>query len=117
MAIRLKSFTYAMQGIAVLIKGEHNAWLHVLATLIVLVLGFVFDVARLDWVCLFLAIALVWVAEGLNTAVEYLADAVSLEYVENIKHAKDIAAGAVLISSLFAVLIAVFVFYPHVFSV
>ncbi|MFT7680387.1 MAG: diacylglycerol kinase [Planctomycetota bacterium] len=90
---RIKSFRFALDGIATLIKTQHNAWLHLLATALVLASGFVLEVTRGDWCLLTLAISQVWIAEGLNTAVEFLADAVTLEQHPLIGKAKDVAAG------------------------
>ena len=111
---RLKSFRFAFNGLAVLLKTQHNAWLHLLATLVVVALGVSLQVSRMDWCLLTLAISQVWIAEGLNTAVEYLADAVTLEQHPLIGKAKDVAAGAVLLSAVGAAIVGAAVFYPHI---
>jgi len=112
-AKRLKSFVYAFRGIGVLIATQHNAWIHILGTVLVLGMGFSLSVSRTDWLFLSLAITLVWVAEGVNTAIEFLANAVSEEYDENIKHAKDVAAGAVLLAAMGAAVLAALVFLSY----
>ena len=114
MGDRLRSFRFALNGIAVLIKTQHNAWLHLLGTTIVLTMGFVFQVSTLDWCLLVVAISQVWVAETMNTAVEYLADAVTLDHHPLIGKAKDVAAGAVLLSAIGATVIGMLVFLPHI---
>lgn len=111
---RAKSFRCALHGIAILVRTQHNAWLHLVGTALVLALGFVLEVTRSDWCLLTLAISQVWIAEGLNTAVEILADAVTLEQHPLIGKAKDVAAGAVLLSALGATAIGLLVFLPHV---
>ncbi len=111
---RQKSFAYAFQGIFHLLKNEPNAALHSLATVIVITTGFFFDLSRVEWGLVVLAIALVWTAEALNTALEYLADTVSSNYHEGIGRAKDCAAGGVLLSSLGAMGIGLLVFIPHI---
>lgn len=111
---RLKSFRFAFNGLAVLLKTQHNAWLHLLATLVVVALGVSLQVSRMEWCLLTLAISQVWIAEGLNTAVEYLADAVTLEQHPLIGKAKDVAAGAVLLSAVGAAIVGAAVFYPHI---
>lgn len=111
---RLKSFRFAFNGLAVLLKTQHNAWLHLLATLVVVALGVSLQVSRMEWCLLTLAISQVWIAEGLNTAVEYLADAVTLERHPLIGKAKDVAAGAVLLSAVGAAIVGAAVFYPHI---
>ena len=113
---RIKSFSYALNGIAQLIKGEHNAWIHLLATIVVVFLGCYFSISTSGWALLVLAISMVWLAEGMNTAIEVLANAVSTEQNPLIGKAKDIAAGAVLLSAIGAAIIGCLVFYPHVFA-
>jgi len=113
---RLKSFRYAFAGIAHLIRHEHNAWIHLTATLVVFGAGFYFELERIDWALVILAISLVWLGEGLNTAVELLANAITTERHPLIGHAKDVAAGAVLISALGAAAIGLLVFVPKLLS-
>ena len=113
-AARLRSFRYAFAGIAVVLRSQHNAWIHALATVAVVVAGFWLKVAAADWCWLVLAIAAVWVAECMNTAIEFLADLVSPEIHPLIKKAKDAAAGAVLIAAIAAAIVGVLVFWPYV---
>ena len=113
---RIASFGYAFRGIATLLAEQPNAQLHALATVLVLALGWWLEVSRGDWQVLVLTIALVWLAEGMNTALEYLADAAVPEQHPLIGKAKDVAAGAVLIAAGFAVVMAVLVFQPYLFA-
>jgi diacylglycerol kinase (ATP) len=69
-----------------------------------------------DWCWIILAISLVWTAEALNTAFEFLADAASPEFHPLVRNAKDVAAGAVLITAIGAVIIGCIVFWPYVKS-
>jgi len=110
---RVRSFGPALRGIAAMLRSEHNAWLHALATVGVLVAGLVFGVDRLEWLAITLAVALVWVAEAINSAIEAVADAVTLESHPLIGRAKDIAAGAVLLAAIASVVVAVLVFAPR----
>ena len=112
---RQQSFVFALAGGRVLL-AQHNAWIHAAATLLVVVLGLVCRVSRLEWVALALAIGLVWAMEALNTAIELLADEVSLEQRERLGRAKDVAAFAVLIAALAAVAVGLLVFWPHLFN-
>ena len=112
---RGRSFGFALAGGRVLLRGQHNAWIHAAATLLVLVLGLACRVSRQDWALLALAIGLVWAMEALNTAIELLADEVSLEQRARIGRAKDVAAFAVLAAALAAVAIGLLVFWPHLF--
>ena len=113
---RIKSFGYAWAGLVFLIKSEPQAQFHLLATILVLVAAWSFDVSRQDWLWLILAITLVWITEAINTAIEHLCDAVSPEYSESVKRTKDIAAGAVLMAAITAVIIGITVCTPHICS-
>ncbi len=114
LAARFKSFAYAVHGIAFMLKTQHNAWLHVIATLAVTTLAAHFGVNNSDWRWLVVAMAMVWAAEAMNTAVEYVCDVVSPTYSQAVKHAKDIAAGGVLIAATGAMLIGMLTFWPYV---
>jgi diacylglycerol kinase (ATP) len=111
---RFMSVGYAIQGIVFMLKTQHNAWLHFIATLLVTGLGLYLGVKADDWRWLIVAIIMVWVAETFNTAVEYVCDVVSPGYSEVVKHAKDIAAGAVLICAFGATLIGIVTFWPYI---
>ena len=97
-----------------MLKSQHNAWVHACATVAVAAAGLFFWVSAAEWCWLVLAIVGVWTAEALNTAFEFLADVASPEFDPLVKHSKDVAAGAVLISAIGSVVIGVLVFGPHV---
>jgi diacylglycerol kinase (ATP) len=113
---RLKSFQYAFAGIAYMLRTQHNAWLHLLATIGVIAAGFALEISASDWRWLVVAIVLVWVAEAINTAFEHLCDVVQPEFHASVQRSKDIAAGAVLICVIGAVIIGVQVFAPYVLA-
>jgi diacylglycerol kinase (ATP) len=112
---RIKSFGFAFQGIATFFKTQHNAWIHCLAAILTITLGFVLHVNTTEWCWLIIAIALVIIAEMLNTAIEFLTDLVSPEIHPQAKKVKDIAAGAVLIAAIAALAIGLIVFLPKLF--
>ncbi|WP_319575688.1 diacylglycerol kinase family protein [uncultured Desulfobacter sp.] len=111
---RLQSFVYAVRGIVTLVKTQHNAWIHLFATLGVISFGFHFGVSGAEWSLLIVAIIVVWFAEALNTAVEFLADTITKEHHPLIGNAKDVAAGGVLVASIGAAAIGIIVFWPYV---
>jgi diacylglycerol kinase (ATP) len=111
---RIRSFEYAVVGLVRMIRCQHNAWIHTVATVVVIVLGVLFRLSRFEWCWIVLAIALVWTAEALNTAFEFLADAASPNFHPIVKDAKDVAAGAVLVTAIAAVIIGAIIFEPHV---
>lgn len=109
---RAKSFQFAFAGIKMLLRNEHNAWIHSVTALLVLVFGFIFQLSPLEWVAVFLCIGIVLMAEAFNTSIEALADRVNPEQDPMIKKAKDVAAGAVLIAALMSVAVGLIIFIP-----
>ena len=111
---RVRSFKFAFVGIWTMLKSQHNAWIHACATVVVVLAGLFFGVSPSEWCWLVLAIMAVWTAEALNTAFEFLADVASPQFHPLVKHSKDVAAGAVLISTIGSVIIGLLVLGPHV---
>ena len=97
-----------------MIRCQHNAWIHVAATAIVLAAAFLFQVSAADWCWIILALSIVWTAEALNTAFEFLADAALPTFHPLVRDAKDVAAGAVLVTAIAAAVIGGIIFWPHV---
>lgn len=111
---RLRSFRHAFAGVWLMLRSQHNAWIHACATVAVVVAGIALNITGGAWCWLILAIMSVWTAEALNTAFEFLADAASPAFHPLVKQAKDVAAGAVLIAAVGAVAIGVLVFGGYV---
>jgi len=114
LATRLRSFGFALKGLLYAIKTEGNARVHLLASVLVVVLGFGFEVTRLEWAALAAAMGLVWLAELLNTALESLCDVVEPERSEAIGRIKDVSAAAVLMAAIAAAVIGTLVFWPYI---
>lgn len=110
---RVRSFRYAIRGLGSMLKSQHNAWLHAVATILVVFLGLLFGLSDPEWCWLVLAVMAVWTAEALNTALEFLADVASPEFHPLVGKAKDVAAGAVLISAVGSAVIGLLVLGPH----
>jgi diacylglycerol kinase (ATP) len=113
---RLRSFAYAGRGIRTMVRSQHNAWVHAIATAAVVAVGLVAGLTRLEWFVLVLAIVSVWTAESLNTAFEFLCDVTSPEFHPLVEKAKDVAAGAVLITAIGATAIGLLVFAPYAWN-
>ena len=113
---RVRSVGYALRGIGLALRTEHNMWIHAVATATVCVLGWWLEVSALEWCALVFAIAIVWMAELLNTAFELLCDAVLPDKNPLVARAKDVSAGAVLVSAIFAAVVAVIIFAPRLAS-
>jgi diacylglycerol kinase (ATP) len=110
---RLKSLGYALSGLGFMLRTQHNAWIHLVATALVVAVGLWLRIAPHDWRWIVLAIALVWVAEIVNTAFEHLCNVVQPEFHVSVKVAKDVAAGAVLVAAVAAAVIGLLVFLPY----
>ena len=110
---RIRSFKFAFMGIWTMLKTQHNARIHACATIGVVTAGFVGGVSAGEWCGLVLALMAVWTAEALNTAFEFLADVASPEFHPLVKHSKDVAAAAVLISAVGAAAIGLLIFGPY----
>jgi len=113
---RLHSLRYALAGLRTLLLTQHNAWIHAVATVLVVVAGLVLGLSAAEWCWLVLAMTLVWMAEALNTALEFLADAVTQDFHPLILQAKDVAAAALLIAAIGALVIGLLVFGPHLWQ-
>lgn len=111
---RIRSFRYALTGIIRMIRCQHNAWIHLLATVCVVAAGFLFHLSKSEWCWIVLAISIVWMAEAFNTAFEFLADAASPNFHPIVRDAKDVAAGAVLLTAIAAAIIGTIIFWPYV---
>ncbi len=109
---RLDSFRFALRGLVLTLRTQHNARIHLAASLAVIAMGLYLGLEPGDWAWLTLAISLVWVAETMNTALERLADAAVPESHPGIGEAKDVAAGAVLLAALGSVVIGLLVLGP-----
>jgi len=114
---RLRSMRFASRGVARMVASEANARIHATATLAVVAAGFALDVDRGEWLALSLAIAIVWSAEALNTAIEAVCDVAAPGRDPRIERAKDIAAGAVLVAAAGAAVVGLLVFGPRVAAI
>lgn len=110
---RLRSFRYAFNGIRLLIRHEHNAWIHCLAAVCAVTAGWLTGLSAAEWIAIAFAIGLVLAAEAVNSAIEALADVVSPDYNEGIKRTKDLAAGAVLLLAMTAAVVGLIIFIPR----
>ncbi|HUH17778.1 diacylglycerol kinase family protein [Albibacterium sp.] len=112
-----QGFSYAISGIVSTIKSELHFKIHVLAALLAVSAGIFLQIETHEWLWITLSIAIVMVAELLNTSIESLSNIVSPDYHPLIKKTKDAAAGAVLIAALFALICGLIIFIPHLTEV
>ena len=106
----IESFACAFRGISSLLKSEVHARIHLAATVAVLFLGWWCEITSTEWIAVILSIGLVWVAEALNTAIEYVADLAHPDEHPEVKKLKDLAAAAVLFASIAALVVSLIVF-------
>lgn len=111
---RLNSFLYAFNGLKILFKTEHNAWIHTVSAIVAISMGFLFNLSIFEWCYIVIAIGIVFVAEIINTSIEYLTDFISPGMDERAKKVKDLAAAAVFVSSLTSLAIGVLIFLPKI---
>lgn len=114
---RVKSLSHAFRGLWDMIQTEHNAWIHALATVLVLGLSLWLGIGRIEFALVVVSILLVWTAETFNTVLEIIADLVIGDrYSRIVKRAKDVAAAAVLITVFGAIVIGLVILGPPLYS-
>lgn len=111
---RLRSFYYALKGIGFALRTQQNLWVQLGILALTLAAGWYFNISYVEWALVCAAAGLVLAAELFNTALEMLVDIVSPEYRENAGRIKDLAAGAVLFTSIVAALIGLIIFIPKI---
>ena len=111
---RLASFRYAFNGLRILIRNEHNAWIHCFVAICVIIAGLLLGRSSMEWIPIAIVIGAVLAAEAINSSIESLADLVSPEYNEAIKRTKDLAAGAVLLTAIAAAAVGLIIFLPKI---
>ena len=109
-------FVAALSGIMHAVRTERHMSFHLAASVFVIAAGFLFSISKMEWLVLLITITLVIGAELINTAIEYAVDLATEEIHPLAKAAKDIAAGAVLVTAVFAVIIGIIIFYSPVMN-
>lgn len=110
---RIRSFRYAFRGVAVLARSQANARIHAAVATAAIAIGLALGLSAWEWCAVIGAIAAVFVAEALNTAVELLADAAVPDHHPLVEQSKDVAAGGVLIAAVGAAVVGLIVYAPH----
>lgn len=107
------SFKYAFEGLVTAFKEEPNLKFHFLAGILVIILGFVYRISKNDWITIIFLVGFVIIVELTNTAIEAVVDAFTDKEHPGAKLAKDISAGAVLVSAATAAIIGIIIFLPY----
>lgn len=109
----LQSEKYAWQGLYEIILRQLNFKIELILAVMVMLLGLFFHITVTEWIIVGFAIALVLISEAFNSVIEAMCDAISKDYSENLRYAKDVAAGAVLLAALLAVAVGIIIFLPY----
>ena len=109
---RIAAFGHAFRGWWYVLQTQHNAWIHSVVAMIVFIVGLWLNLPARDWAVLILTIAMVFMAEFINTAIEAVVDLASPAHHPLGKVGKDVGAGAVLVAALAAVLIGLLILGP-----
>ena len=110
----IDSFKYSFQGLIVAYRDEQSMWIHLMATVFSVALGFYFKISAIEWIFVIILILLVLGSELLNTAIEAIVDLVSPEYHDLAKKAKDLGSAAVFVFSMLAIAGGGIIFVPKI---
>ena len=110
---RIQSFRYAFSGLWYVLRTQRNAWIHATVTVLVILAGLWLRLDRYDWSLITIAICFVWFSEIINTALEAITDLASPKHHPLAKVGKDVGAGAVLLASITAVIVGIFILLPR----
>lgn len=108
-----KSQGYARNGIKLIFRNERNFKIELVFAVFVTILGFLFGINHFEWISIALVISMVLTSEVINSAIEALCDTVSQDFKINVKYAKDVSAGAVLVSVVVSIITGIIIFLPY----
>lgn len=109
---RIHAFRHAFRGLFYVMKTQRNAWIHTATTVAVFIVGAWFEISLTEWAIIILTIALVFMAEFINTAIEAVVDLASPNKHPLAKIGKDVGAAAVLVAAFAAVLVGALILGP-----
>lgn len=112
---RVKSVGYAFKGLFILLRTEPSIQIQFVIGVVVTFAGFYFDISNTEWALQYICIGMVMGVEGINTAIEKLADFVQPGYDKKIGLLKDVSAGAVMVVSLVSVIVGCIIYIPKLF--
>lgn len=113
---RTNSCRYAVRGLVYAIRTQKNAWIHLSMTILVILIGIWLGLKRMEWVAILMVIAMVWIAELINTSLESIVDMTSPERHPLAQVGKDVAAAAVLLAAIVSVIVGILVLGPTMIS-
>ena len=113
---RIKSFSYAFAGLRVLFREEHNSWIHAVAAVLAVAMGFLFRISPMEWIAVVIVIGMVFAAEIINSSIERTADFVKAERDDRKRDIKDLGAAAVLVCAIAAAVVGIIIFLPKIIA-
>lgn len=114
---RIKSFGYAFAGLRVLLREEHNSWIHAVAAVCAVAAGVVLKISAMEWVAVVIVIGMVFSAEIINSSLERTADFVKAERDDRKRDIKDLGAAAVLVCAMAAAVVGLIIFLPKIIEI
>jgi diacylglycerol kinase len=115
-ASRFRAFKHAFHGWGYVLRTQRNAWVHALASILVLLVGIWLQLSLRDWAVIVLTVAMVWTAEFINTSLEAIVDLASPGQHPLAKAGKDVGAAGVLIAALTSVVVGVLIMGPPLWA-
>lgn len=109
----LKSYRYAWRGLREIFFGELNFQILFFFSVLTVIVGLILEINRIEWIILSFLLTFLLVAEAFNKSIETACDAISEDFSENIRFAKDVAAGAVLLVAILSVIVVALIFWPY----
>jgi len=114
---RIQSFSFALNGLKIMIREEQNARIHLAVAIFISIVGFLLKLSIFEWISIVFSIGLVISLELINSAIEYMADFIYPGKNETIKSIKDVSAASVLVGSITALVIGWIVFIPKIWAI
>ncbi len=108
------SFKFALEGVSVSINENQNIKIHLIIAIFVLIFALLLGLTRYEFFAVGVLIVLVISAEMINSAIEEVVNLLVNEHRKEAKNAKDVSAGMVLLVSVFALVVGLFIFIPHI---
>ncbi|MBN2521196.1 MAG: diacylglycerol kinase family protein [Bacteroidales bacterium] len=113
---RKQSYNHAIIGIKLLFKTQTNFRIEVICALLVVIFAFFLKLIIIEWCLILISIFFVFITEALNTALEFVSDEITEEHNVLIRNAKDISAGAVLLSVISSIIVGLLIFIPKIIA-
>ena len=111
---RIQSSTHAWRGLRIFLRTSHNAWMGIFIAILAVYLGFILNISNTEWLFLIFSIFLVFIVEAINSALEIDINLTSPEFHPYARDTKDVAAAAVLLTTILSIIVALFIFLPRI---